>query len=421
MFIHDTVADVVRQKCDLIFIAVQTPHDPRYSGATPMPAERKDFDYTYLCRAVQTVNDSAVALRIPVTMVVISTVLPGTCAKYVLPVLQPTQHLGLVDFVYSPMFIAMSTVMKDTLYPEFVLVGGENDTAKDKVFSFFRRVLVKTAVRSYSKESHERAQLVSSSPRSRQTVVVVFETSIASAEAIKVFYNTWISTKLAFVNTIMEACDAVEGADVDEVTSALGLGHQRIISTAYMRAGMGDGGACHPRDNIALSWFAREHFLNYDFFACIMESREASTKFLASLVTHHIAAIEESTGRTPPVYLYGAAFKANTDMIDGSPALLLRYMLKDAYGVRVHVYDPMIPGQFNDGPPLVVNAPPAIVVLTTCHDIFTSSHIVLPHGSVIIDPWRVLNKEVYQKEGVSVISVGSAARAGACSSAESHA
>ena len=107
----------------------------------------------------------------------------------------------------------------------------------------------------------------------------VFDTSIENAELIKVCYNTFISTKIALANTIMEICHATPGTNCDVVVDALGLASQRLISTAYLRGGMGDGGGCHPRDNIALSWYSQSKNLSYDWFGYIMETREAQVDF----------------------------------------------------------------------------------------------------------------------------------------------
>ena len=86
----------------------------------------------------------------------------------------------------------------------------------------------------------------------------IFKTNIENAELIKVIYNTFISTKISFINSVMETCHSLPNTNVDEVSKALSLCTDRIISTKYMFGGMGDGGGCHPRDNIALSWFSKK-------------------------------------------------------------------------------------------------------------------------------------------------------------------
>ena len=128
----------------------------------------------------------------------------------------------------------------------------------------------------------------------------VFQTTIASAELAKVSYNTFISMKIAFINTIMEICHKT-GANVDAVSDSIALATTRLISPAYLRGGMGDGGGYHPRDNIALSWLARELHLSHDFFDSLMQARERQTEWLADLM--------EEYGQDLPKVILGRSFK----------------------------------------------------------------------------------------------------------------
>jgi len=98
-----------------------------------------------------------------------------------------------------------------------------------------------------------------------------------NAELIKVAYNTYIGMKIAFANTLMEICHKMGNIDVDQVTGALTFASRRLMSGAYLTGGMGDGGGCHPRDNIALSWLAQRLDLSFDWFASVMGAREKQT------------------------------------------------------------------------------------------------------------------------------------------------
>src|SRR6202035_2545675 len=105
------------------------------------------------------------------------------------------------------------------------------------------------------------------------------------AESIKVFYNTFISLKLSFVNMIQDVAMALGHMNVDVVTDALSGASKRIISTAYMQAGMGDGGPCHPRDNIALRSLVSNLGLGYDLFSGVLECREGQARNMAKFLT----------------------------------------------------------------------------------------------------------------------------------------
>jgi UDPglucose 6-dehydrogenase len=93
-------------------------------------------------------------------------------------------------------------------------------------------------------------------------------------EAIKIFYNTYISAKVGLANMIQDFALKIGNINVDVVTNALARSNMRIMGPKYMTAGMGDAGACHPRDNIALRWLAEEYDIGYDLFDTIMHARE---------------------------------------------------------------------------------------------------------------------------------------------------
>ena len=105
----------------------------------------------------------------------------------------------------------MGSTIKDFLYPEFILFGVDDDKAAKKAEEFYKTIC--------------------DSP--------FYKTTIENAELIKVCYNTMISTKISFVNTIMEACHHLPNTNVDEVTNALKMANRRLISDAYMSGGMG--------------------------------------------------------------------------------------------------------------------------------------------------------------------------------------
>jgi len=290
---------------------------------------------------------------------VISTVLPGTVRREILP--RINDHVKLC---YNPFFIAMGTTMRDFLDPEFVLLGIRDPEAAEKVLELYSSL-------------HDRP---------------VYETSIENAELIKVAYNTYITMKVVFANTVMEISHKTEGCDVDQVSGALALSDRRLLSPAYLRGGMGDGGGCHPRDNIALSWLARELDLSYDWFESIMIARERQTDWLAELVEQHHAR-RGFPGRR--VGIYGKAFKAGTNLTVGSPSVLLATLLEER-GFSVEIYDPHI----DQGP--CPFSGPGVYVVATCHEEFASPEWEYPIGSVVIDPWRI----VPRREGLEVIHVG---------------
>ena len=199
-----------------------------------------------------------------------------------------------------------------------------------------------------------------------------YKTAIKNAELIKVSYNTFIGMKITFVNTLMEVCHKT-GCDVDAVTDALKMANERLISTRYLTAGMGDGGGCHPRDNIAMSWLAKKLSLSHDFFEDLMIAREHQTSWLVDLIEEHAA--------HEPIYILGKSFKPGTNITTGSPAVLLHNLLKERGRHDVIAYDPHV----DDEPPEFKKG---LYFIATEHPEFLE--FSFPVGSTVLDPWRYI-------------------------------
>lgn len=352
----DDLRDVV-EVSNIIFVAVQTPHDPKFEGCTRLPKERQDFDYQYLCKSIEDIDRICASLQKETIVVIISTVLPGTLQKHIIPKLS-----GYVKLCYNPYFIAMGTVLKDFFQPEFVLFGCNDQAVIDTMKQFYATI--------------------SPAP--------VFATTIETAELIKVCYNTMISTKIAFANTVMEMCDKIPNTNVDHVTHAMQLATNRICSGAYLKGGMGDGGGCHPRDNIAMSWLSNQLGLRYNLFDAIMTAREEQTEYLADLIDKYYKKYAY------PVVILGKAFKPNTNMVTGSPSILLYNLLKERQ-LPCTMYDPHTDPD--------AEAPwgntPTIFFVGTKHEEFM--YCTYPSGSIIIDPHRYIQ---YQSNMATLHCVG---------------
>jgi len=328
---------------DILFIAPQTPHNPMYEGTTPLPETRADFDYRYLIACVDDVNSSLVR---PTPCIVISTVLPGTIEREILPIIDKNFQL-----VYSPQFIAMGTVYEDFLHPEFWLIGTNADEFSVEVVRHFYRTIAK---------------------------IPEVVTDIRTAEGIKVFYNTFITAKTVLANLYGEMAHRCQ-MNVDDIFKAISLSTHRLLSSKYLRAGMGDGGGCHPRDNIALSWLAKRIGLSYDFFESLMTAREKHCEFLADI-------IEEQATYEMPITILGRAFKPETNIETGSPALLLSAVLRRR-GVAHDAVDD-VPDRAG------------LFFIGCQHEHYRFAKF--REGSVVIDPFRYIPKQ----EGVTVIHIG---------------
>lgn len=324
---RDSIEDLCRDR-DIVFVATPTPHQDGYDGTQPTSdKEPKDFDYESLKKILTKCNRH---MGVTQSLVLISTVLPGTIRRELAPLVTN------VKLLYNPYLIAMGTVAEDMIDPEMIMIGT-------------KKGVYKTALKAQQLENFYNA-VCDNYPR------MVFGTW-EEIEAIKIFYNTFISNKIAMVNMIQDVSHKLGNIDVDKVTNALAQSTRRIVSPAYMKAGMGDGGACHPRDNIALSWLAKDLGLGYDIFKGIMTAREKQAENMAKAILKH--------GEN--IWFSSDTYKAGTDLVDGSYSLLVQhYVVKHG-------------GQLVNG----IDTP--VQVIVRVHE---SDELTADDKTIIFDPWR---------------------------------
>ena len=335
-----TIADAVRDR-DIIFIAAPTPHDPIYGGETPTShLPNKDFDYTIVTNILQEVNQHVNKSQL---VVLISTVLPGTVRSLLYPCITNAR------FIYNPYLIAMGTVKWDMVNPEMVIIGTDDGsiTGDARELIDFYKVFMQNEPR--------------------------YEVSTwDEAEAIKIFYNTFISTKIALVNMIQDVAETNGNMNVDVVTQALAKSTQRIMGPAYMKAGLGDAGACHPRDNIALRYLADRLDLGYDLFDSIMSTREVQAERMA------LRCLKNGKHIT----IIGKAYKPGVPYTNGSASMLVGHYI-EKHGGNVNYYD-------EHTGDLDLKEDWTDVYLIGYWDEYTKHLRCFTNGqeSVVIDPWR---------------------------------
>ena len=317
---YSSIKEAVQGK-DIVFVAVPTPHDLNYDGRAPTAhLEPKDFEYSIVENVLEEANKYMTEDQL---LVLISTVLPGITREKFIKLITNTR------FVYNPYLIAMGTVAHDMINPEMVMIGTEDGSKTGdakQLIDFYKTIM-------------------ENDPR---YVVGTWD----ECECIKVFYNTFISAKIGLVNMIQDVAVKQGNINVDVVTSALAQSTQRIMSPSYMKAGMGDGGACHPRDNIALRYMSQELNLGYDLFDSVMTAREQQAKNMAIEILKYGNKVQFSSD----------SYKPGVEYVDGSYSLLVQHYIKDLGGC-------------------IVDNDPHIFVRV--HE--TDS---VPDNTLIFDPWR---------------------------------
>jgi len=364
--IHPRVSNTVKV-CDIsevvnesewIFIAVPTPHAEGYDGSVPSShMTPKDFGHDAVIDAITKVNQHATT---PKKVVLISTVLPGTTRNKFVPLLD-TKH----QFVYNPYLIAMGSVKWDMVNPEMIMLGTEDGSL--------------TGVAGELHDLYE--TIMQNNPR--------YEIGTwDECEAIKIFYNTFISAKVGLVNMIQDFAMKIGNINVDVVTNALARSTMRIMGPKYMTAGMGDAGACHPRDNIALRWLAEEYDIGYDLFDTIMLAREMQARNLAEFL------VEQAQRHNLPVVIHGKAYKPDVPYCIGSYSTLIGHYVQEL-GQQVFYVDPLADDQTS----VIADVSRAVVLMAHNRSV-TYNYVAGDHtdhfyydikpGSIIVDPWRKL-------------------------------
>jgi UDPglucose 6-dehydrogenase len=279
------VAEAVRD-ADFLYVAVGTP--PTYSG---------DADLS----AVWTVVDELGGVERRAVMVMKSTVPVGTGAK----VRHRLDDRGLshIGYVSNPEFTAEGTAVRDFQHPDRIVIGSFEDADGDAVQELHRGI---------------------DGP--------VVRSDVASAEMIKLAANAALMTRISFINEIANVCEAT-GADVVRVAEGVGL--DRRIGPSFLRAGIGYGGSCFPKDSLALKQLAANSGYHFQLLNAVIEVNELQKRRVIGKLQQHLGSLRGKT-----VALLGVAFKPNTDDIREAPSLVLAGRLA-AEGAQVRAWDPV--------------------------------------------------------------------------------
>ena len=369
--------DELINESEWIFIAVPTPHTEGYDGSVPSShMAPKDFGHDAVIDAINKINQHAKSSK---KIVLISTVLPGTTRSKFVPLLD-SKH----QFLYNPYLIAMGSVKWDMANPEMVIIGTEDGGltgVAGELISLYKTIM-------------------NNDPR--------YEIGTwDECEAIKIFYNTYISAKVGIVNMIQDFAMKIGNINVDIVTNALARSTMRLQGPKYMTAGMGDAGACHPRDNIALRWLAEHYDIGYDLFDTIMHAREIQAKNLGLFL------VEQAQATGLPVVIHGKAYKPDVEYCIGSYSTLVGHYIKEA-GLPVVYVDPLADNKEEvvdtvEGPAVFLWAHNRKITYEyTGEQADTKPYCEIATGSIIVDPWRKLSST----DTVKVIHYGNTRHAG---------
>ncbi|MCS7007351.1 MAG: UDP-glucose/GDP-mannose dehydrogenase family protein [Gaiellaceae bacterium] len=274
---------------DVLYVAVGTP--PTVSG---------DADLS----AVWTVVDELPRVDRRLVLAMKSTVPVGTGRS----VRHRLDERGLenVGYVSNPEFTAEGTAVRDFLHPDRIVIGSFED---------------------------EDAELVAELHRGIEAPIISCD--VASAEMIKLAANAALVTRISFINEIANVCE-MTGADVETVAHGIGL--DRRIGPAFLRAGIGYGGSCFPKDSLALKQLAASSGYHFQLLSAVIEVNELQKRRVVGKLERLLGSL-----RGKRVALLGLAFKPGTDDMRDAPSLVLAGRLL-AEGARVVAWDPVADG-----------------------------------------------------------------------------
>jgi UDPglucose 6-dehydrogenase len=274
---------------DIVFIAVDTP--PTYSG---------DADLSRVMGVVEELEQVGTGANH--VLVMKSTVPVGTGERVRAEL--DARGLGGVGYCSNPEFLKEGAAIADFLQPDRVVIGAFDDEHGDRVAALYTPL---------------------GAP--------IVRTSVPSAEMVKYASNAFLATKISFINEIANVCEEV-GADVQVVANGMGLDSR--IGSAFLRAGIGFGGSCFPKDVSALKQLAGNSGYHFQLLTSVIEVNELQKRRVIGKLKKHLGALEGKT-----VALLGLAFKPETDDMREASSLVLAARLL-AEGAEVRAYDPIV-------------------------------------------------------------------------------
>jgi UDPglucose 6-dehydrogenase len=276
--------------CEFLFVCVDTP--PTYSG---------DADLS----RVWTVIDELPELSDHPILVMKSTVPVGTGEK----VRHGLDGRGLshVGYVSNPEFLAEGSAVRDFMHPDRIVVGAFDEEDAERVASLYESL---------------------DGP--------IVRSDVNSAEMIKLAANAFLMTRISFINEIANVCEAT-GADVVKVAEGVGLDHR--LGPHFLRAGIGYGGSCFPKDSLALKQLASNSGYHFQLLSAVIEVNELQKRRVIGKLKRHLGSL-----RGKKVALLGLAFKPDTDDMREAPSIVLASRLL-AEGAEVRGWDPVADGR----------------------------------------------------------------------------
>ena len=275
---------------DLVFITV----------GTPSRRLNDDADLSYVWSVADEIAKNIKKYCVVVTK---STVPVGT-SKEIKKIIGKSVPEDLFDVVSNPEFLREGSAIDDFMRPDRVVIGSENSKSEKIMKELYRPLYL------------------------RETPIV--STSIETAEIIKYASNSFLATKITFINEIADLCEVV-GANVQDVSKAMGIDQR--IGNKFLNAGPGYGGSCFPKDVKAFSSTAKKFNIDLSIINAVDEANQKRIDKIGDKIMKHVK-------NNSVISFLGLSFKPNTDDIrDSSSIKLANYLFENGY--QIHCFDPV--------------------------------------------------------------------------------
>ncbi len=362
---------------DFIFITVGTPS--KRTG---------EMETKHIERAVMQIGKNISETRLFQTVIVKSTVLPGTTNNLVKPILE--RHSGKqvgrdVGLCVNPEFLREGSAINDTLKPDALIIGREDSRSESEILNLYKKFY--------------------------EQFPPVIVTSFPNAEMIKYAVNSFRGVQLSYLNSLANLANELPGADVGEIIE--GFSKITKVDSRYLRPGPGFGGSCLPKDMKAIIALMKKVRVDPILLDAALKVNDLQPKMIVQIAEREVAGL-----RGKKISLLGLAFKGGTDDVRDSPSLRIAEELLDK-GARVVAYDPAAISRAKEvlrdrisysisleksleGAELVIIATDWSEFRTLKPGIFQK----LMKKAIVVDARRLLDPQTFKRSKVRLVRIG---------------
>ena len=280
---------------DLIFLTVSTPLN-----------NHGKINLDYIKSAVTSLNKQLQFTKKIPTIIIKSTVTPGTTIQIIKPLLEGNSFQESINFnlLTNPEFLREGSAIKDTKNPHVVVVGGSDVKSRKKLVRFYKKIY----------------------PKNQNYV----ETNTTTAEMIKYANNAFLATKITFINSMANMCQKIPDTNVDDIAKVMGMDPR--ISNLFLNAGPGFGGSCFPKDLQALIAYSKNIGYTPKLLETVQGCNNQQVDFVIKLLKKNVKNLHNKK-----IGILGLAFKENTNDIRESVSInLIKKLLQEKCVVNVH-------------------------------------------------------------------------------------